>query len=59
MLGMNELNPVVEFEIIGMNIININKNKTTSKGLRWNELSCRRPKQGNGIPNCRSHYLST
>jgi hypothetical protein len=31
MLGMNELNPVVEFEMIGMNI-NINKNKTISKG---------------------------
>jgi hypothetical protein len=30
MVGMNELNPVVEFEMIGMNI-NINKNKTISK----------------------------
>jgi hypothetical protein len=31
MVGMNELNPVVEFEMTGMNI-NINKNKTISKG---------------------------
>jgi hypothetical protein len=34
---MNELNPVVEFEMIGMNI-NINKNKTISKG--WGGMSC-------------------
>jgi hypothetical protein len=30
MVGMNELNPVVEFEMIGMNI-NINKNKILAK----------------------------